>query len=503
MYSIMVGLEIHIQQKTKTKMFCACSNAGESMPPNTTICSVCLGHPGVLPFVNEQAVEWGAKMALALNCTINEHSKFDRKNYFYPDLPKGYQISQFDQPVGVGGWVDVVIPAGEGVPRTEAHIRINRLHLEEDAAKLQHVEGGKASLVDYNRGGTPLMEIVTEPDFKTAQEAKIFLQDLRLLARTVGVSEADMEKGNLRCDANVSVHFDYQGMPVSTPISEIKNLNSFRSVEHAIEYEAERMYRDWLAGGDITKRKGKITVGWDDAKSVTIMQRGKEDAHDYRYFPEPDIPPLYFSAERIAEIKASLPELPVARRARLMNEYGVTAEEARILVEDGEMGVFFEQSTSELAEWLSTSGIKDEEQVAKSYRLLTSWLINKLPSLLAAQETTLAECKITPENFAEFVAIVFQGKINSSAGVTVLEEMLKTGAGPQTVITEKNLEQVNDEGALTAACEAVLAANPDAVANYKAGKINAVMFMVGQVMKETKGKASPEVVKDMLERMMS
>ncbi|MEK7102884.1 MAG: Asp-tRNA(Asn)/Glu-tRNA(Gln) amidotransferase subunit GatB, partial [Patescibacteria group bacterium] len=292
-YDTTIGLEIHVQLNTASKMFCRCSNDAQGAEPNTLICPICLGHPGTLPVINGEAINKGARMALALQCTINPLSKFDRKNYFYPDLPKGYQISQYDQPVGKDGYIDIEITGAPEGQRTSAHIRFNRLHMEEDAAKLIH-DGG-SSLVDYNRGGTPLMEIVTEPDIASPLEAKLFLHELRLISRYLGASEADMEKGHLRCDANVSVQLEQNGIRVSTPISEIKNLNSFKSVEAALTYEAERLYQDFISGGETSTRKNKITVGWDEHKQLTTMQRGKEEAHDYKYFPEPDLPKLFLS----------------------------------------------------------------------------------------------------------------------------------------------------------------------------------------------------------------
>ncbi|MDP2656358.1 MAG: Asp-tRNA(Asn)/Glu-tRNA(Gln) amidotransferase subunit GatB [bacterium] len=499
-YDTTIGLEIHVQLKTASKMFCRCSNDSEGVQPNTLICPICVGHPGTLPVINEQAITMGARMALAIECTINPQSKFDRKNYFYPDLPKGYQISQYDQPLGIGGHIDIEVPAPEG-QRTSAHIRFNRLHMEEDAAKLMH--DGADSLVDYNRGGTPLMEIVTEPDIRSPLEAKTFLQELRLIARYLGVSDADMEKGHLRCDANVSVQLDQNGVRVTTPISEIKNLNSFKAVESALIYEAERLYQDYIAGGETQTRKNKITVGWDEQKGVTIMQRGKEEAHDYRYFPEPDLPPLHFSHEDIDALRASLPELPAHRRERFQTEYTISKADAHILVDDKALAEFFEKSASELAEWMSTDGVLSADSQTKSYQLLANWLLNRFVAILNDKKIPLVDTKVTPENFAQLIARIAEKKINSSSAQEVLGIMIDTGADTDQIIKEKGLEQVSDEGLIKELCEKVINANEKVVADIKAGKENALMFLVGQVMKESKGTAQPEMVKEILKGILS
>ncbi|MDO8655729.1 MAG: Asp-tRNA(Asn)/Glu-tRNA(Gln) amidotransferase subunit GatB, partial [Nanoarchaeota archaeon] len=475
---------------------------GENLPPNTSICPVCLAHPGTLPVANEQAIEWSAKTALALNCTVNEYSKFDRKNYFYPDLPKGYQISQYDQPIGSGGYLVVQIPDAPEGNRKEARVRLNRLHLEEDAAKLVHTPDKKASLVDYNRSSTPLMEIVTEPDLSSPQEAKAYLQELRTLVRHLDVSTADMEKGHLRCDANVSIKFEHDGQHVWTPISEIKNLNSFKAVERALEYEGNRLYQDWLSGGDTARRSAKITVGWDDEKSVTILQRGKEEAHDYRYFPEPDLPPLRFTLAHIEKLRSEIPELPIAKRVRFIEEYGVSASDARMLTDEKDSADYFEKAVSELQEWLRSKNLAVSESQSKGYKLLSGWMINKAPAILSPLGQTISTSSITPEDFAEFITLLLANEITSTSAQVVLEEMVKTGAQPHTIVSEKGLQQVSDVGLLESACNAALAANPDAVVNYKAGKTTVIMFLVGQVMKEMKGKAQPEMVKKILEKKL-
>jgi len=501
MFTYTIGLEIHIQLKTKSKMFCRCSNDGENQPPNTTICPICMGHPGTMPVVNDEAVKWGVKMARALNCTINEESKFDRKNYFYPDLPKGYQISQYDKPVGIKGSVDVLIP--DGAHRTSAHIGITRLHLEEDAAKLIHAPGSGASLVDFNRSSTPLMEIVTEPDFVSPIEAKIFLQDLRLLARYLDVSYADMEKGHMRCDANVSINITENGSTIQSPISEIKNLNSFKAVERALEYEGTRLYEEWQANGEVRTRKYKITVGWDDAKQATILQRWKEEAHDYRYFPEPDLPPLHFTREYILQAESEIPELPRDKRDRFCREYGISNDDARILIEDKEYASFFEQSASELDEWLCSMDSCDDAFKAKTYRLLAGWIINKLGGLLASRSKSIENTRVTPAHIAQLVALISEGKINSTTAQKVLEAMDESGVSPTQMIEEQGLEQIEDADLIMSVCHKIIDENPDAVTNFKNGKITVIMFLVGQVMKELKGKGNPETVKLQLEQLLA
>ncbi len=495
-FTTVIGLEIHVQLKTLSKMFCRCSNSGQDAPPNTTICPICVGHPGTLPVLNSAAVEYGIRTSLALHCDVPLVSKFDRKNYFYPDLPKGYQISQFDQPIGVGGYVDIIIPKNsEKNSRTQARIRLRRLHLEEDAAKLIHSNEKDISLVDFNRSSTPLMEIVTEPDLCSPVEAGIFLHELRALVRHLDVSWADMEKGHLRCDANISLEFDDHGTPVQTPISEIKNLNSFRSVERALEYESNRLYEEWMAGGDIKKRKYKITVGWNDAKGVTILQRFKEEAHDYRYFPEPDLPPTHTSQATIDEARSRLPELPQQKRIRFMQEYALNTADAMIICEDRISATFFEHAASELDEWMRSLSSSDSELSSKTYRLLASWFINKFSGVHSS--------RITPENFGQLIALIAKNTINSTIAQELLRIMEQTGGDPVQIMKERNLEQVNDTNILDTLCDAAIEKNPEACENYRKGKLNAVMFLVGQVMKEMHGKGQPEIVREILEKKIS
>jgi aspartyl-tRNA(Asn)/glutamyl-tRNA(Gln) amidotransferase subunit B len=498
-----IGLEIHVQLKTKSKMFCGCDNRAEDAPPNTAICPICLGHPGTLPVVNRQAVIFGVLASKALGCRINHESKFDRKNYFYPDLPKGYQISQFDKPVGVGGVIEVENPFAAEGERRVARIGITRLHLEEDAAKLVHAADGKSSLVDFNRGGTPLAEIVTEPDFASPSEAKAFLHELRLIMRTLGVSEAEMEKGHMRCDANISLRevIDDAALEQGStrrfnPKTEVKNLNSFRAVERALEYEIMRQGKLWEAGSppDIT-----TTRGWDDERQITVEQRTKEGMADYRYFPEPDLPPLDLSKIE-DDVRPMMPELPAAKRARFQDEYAFAAADARQIVDSPFLSRFTEETMSELREWLGTAGVKSDWDASKAKfaKLTSGWLLSKFLGILAETGKEPKDAKVTPENFAEFLTLLYLEKINSTAAQEVLRAMIDTGMDPTTIVGERGLEQVSDLSDLELAADNVIAANPKVVADYKGGKANAIMFLVGQVMKETRGKAKPDLVRDIL-----
>lgn len=455
-----------------------------------------MGHPGTMPVANKHAIYSAARTALALNCTLNEVSKFDRKNYYYPDLPKGYQISQYDQPIGSAGYFDIRID--EENERTEVHIRINRLHLEEDAAKLVHSADNMSSLVDFNRSSTPLMEIVTEPDLRTPLEAKIFLHELRLLARYLGVSSADMEKGHLRCDANVSVQFEHNGVEVTTPISEIKNLNSFRSVERALEFEAKRLYNDWMLGGETRSRTNKITVGWNDDTRETTLQRGKEEAHDYRYFPEPDIPPLRFSCALRDQLAATIPELPALRRTRMITEYGIGNAESKILVEWKGLGDFFEKSCSELAEW-----IPNKSNAHDMYSLLAGWLINKLCALIEERGITLETMKLTPENFAELISTLAEKKITSTVAQQLLTRILVSNESPRMVIRDEQLEQITNTSFLEEVCAKIISEQHEAVENYRKGKTSVIMFLVGCVMREMKGKGQPDLIRLLLEKLLA
>ncbi len=501
MFEPVIGLEIHIQLKTKTKMFCGCPTHDSAVAPNEHVCPICLGHPGVLPVVNETAVRYGVLMGLALNCEIAAHSKFDRKNYFYPDLPKAYQISQYDLPIAVNGHLDIEIPGGQ---RDAARIRITRAHLEEDAAKNLH-SGGAATYVDFNRGGTPLVEIVTEPDFRTPQEAKIFLQELRLIARYLGISDADMEKGHLRCDANVSLRtVDEQGGivgPRFNPKTEVKNLNSFKHVQNALEYEIKRQTKLWEAG---TPPMESTTRGWNDTQNRTEEQRSKEEAADYRYFPEPDIPPLALT-QLADEMRFQLPELPVARRARFVSEYSLKPSDARQICDDPMLADFVEHVFSELHAWLvALPELQETEQTVldrekeKLGRLVSGWLLSKLGGLMAERGIDVRTVKITPENFAEFITLIATRKLNNTAGLTVLNAMLDDGNDPSHIMEDKRLGRMDDESELARLVTQTIQSYPVEVARYQAGEEQLLQYLIGMVMKASEGTADAGIVKNML-----
>ncbi len=481
-----IGLEIHLQLKTKSKMFCACAAHETAMSPNTNICPVCTAQPGTLPVPNEQAIRFGVRMGLALNGTIASHSKFDRKNYFYPDLPKAYQISQYDQPIVSGGFLII----------DEKRIGITRAHLEEDAAKNLHGVDGK-TYVDFNRAGTPLLEIVTEPDVASPQHAKAFLQELRLIARYLGVSDADMEKGQMRCDANISLRErDAEGGIVGMkfhPKTEVKNINSFRNVERALEFEIKRQTELWNAGSPPSV---STTRGWDDASQTTKEQRLKEGEGDYRYFPDPDVPVLEL-ADIAAEERRRLPELPATKRARFVGEYGLKPEDARQICDDPALTDFVEQVFSELSSWMSSvdAEVKDQSKLAN---LLSGWLLSKLTGLLVERNLDITSAKINPENFAEFITLLATGKLSSTAGLTVLTEMVGTGADPSHIMEEKHLGRIDDEGAIAEVIDRVLLNNPDIVERYKAGKKELIQVLIGQVMKETEGAVDAKIARNML-----
>jgi aspartyl-tRNA(Asn)/glutamyl-tRNA(Gln) amidotransferase subunit B len=529
MFLPIIGLEIHIQLKTKSKMFCGCDNSGENQPPNTTVCPVCMGFPGALPVINKQAVEWTILMGMVLNGEIAKFSKFDRKNYFYPDLPKGYQISQYDFPFVKNGYL--IISDSDSDSDSDKRIRLNRIHLEEDAAKLLHSQNKKYSLIDFNRSGTPLMEIVTEPDFRTPQDAKNFLQELRLIARYQNISDADMEKGHLRCDANISLipSKELENNEIDAakflnklyPKTEIKNLNSFKAVERALEYEIKRQTKLWKQG-EIPKEQ--TTRGWDENKEITIEQRTKEEAHDYRYFPEPDLPPLYIEEKTLKKIRLLLRELPQQKRIRFIKEYGFTIDEVKILTENRALSYYTEQVISELKEWFfSFDKIKEEqreekwqENRGKMHKLTASWLINKLTKYLSEAKIKIPTClsntdqtfwkeqllKISPENFAELLCLIYKNKINQTNGQKVLEEMFRTGSDPSDIIKEQKLEQMSDESELENLAKKIIKNNPKVVEEYKNGKENAMQFLIGQIMKESKGKANPQIVIEILKKKL-
>lgn len=496
-YRATIGMEVHVELDTQSKMFCGCRNGmGQEKEPNKNICPVCTGQPGALPVPNIKAIESVARVGLALNCQIAEESKFDRKNYFYPDLPKGYQISQFDQPICERGWLEFNLM--EGGKLVKKQVRITRIHLEEDTGKLMHSSKGE-TLVDFNRSGVPLMELVTEPDIKSAAEAKKFCEELRLVLRYIGVSPADMEKGQMRCEANISLYKQGED-PLSGTKVELKNLNSFRAVERGVEYEIERQAKILDTGEKVLQE----TRGWNDAEGKTFAQRSKENANDYRYFPEPDILPFQLKKEEVNLMRERLPELPWEKRLRFDKQFGLKQDSAEILVTDKKLANYFEDVASELEAWMSAEGYKlDEESRKKTYQLAANYILTELTRKMTEKNVAVSDLKITAENFAEFIKIIFEGEINSSAAQTVLEEMFNSGADPSQVIEEKNLTQISDESALETSVQKVIDANIQSVTDYKSGKENAIKFLMGQVMKETQGKANPQMVMEILKKKLA
>ena len=486
MYKATIGLEIHFESKTRSKMFCSCVNeANNSLEekPNTNICPICTGQPGTLPTINEEAINKVIMTGLALNCEIASQSKFDRKNYFYPDLPKGYQISQYDMPFCKNGYLDISLENKE-IKR----IRITRIHMEEDTAKLYHVNG--KTLVDFNRSGVPLMELVTEPDISSSEEAKKFCQELQLILRYLDVSDANMEKGQMRCEVNISLS---KNDKLGTKV-EIKNLNSFKSVEKSIEYEIKRQ-KELLDKGETIIQE---TRGWDDAKALTFSQREKESAHEYRYFPEPDLPLITISKEKIESIKSKMPELPNQKRKRFKEEYGLDEKTIEFFIKDVRLSNYLEKAASESCCWAKEeSCAKDNKEIIK---ICANYLTTDLQYLLKNEEDVDLEKRITPENFGEFICLIGQEKISSKIAKIVLEEMFNNGKDPSHVIEEKGLIQIEDEGEIEKIIKDVLENNEKAVNDYKKGKENSFTFLIGQIMAKSKGKANPQKVGEILKK---
>jgi len=493
-YKSTIGLEIHAELKTKSKMFCSCKNDPDEKHPNVNICPVCMGHPGTLPVINKEAVRKVIKTGLALNCQIPKKSKFDRKNYFYPDLPKGYQISQYDMPFCKEGFLEI----GTSTSSAQAkRIRITRIHLEEDTGRLVHPKGEDNSLVDFNRAGIPLMEMVTEPDLESGKEARKFAEEFQLILRYLGVSDADMEKGQLRVEVNISLS---KGQKLGTKV-EIKNLNSFRTVEKAIDYEIERQTEVLKKGKKVVQE----TRGWNKTKQATFSQREKEEAHDYRYFPEPDLPTIDLEKEFIQEIKAEIPELPQKKRERLTREYNLDEKVVEIFTFNKDLGEYFEKVMSEFRNWVKEIEIKEKvgkDEFLKLTKLATNYIITDLQGLLGGALVSGEDFLISPENFAEFVTLIYKGKISSKIAKIVLEEMFKTGADPSHIIEEKGLTQLTDTGEIEKIVKEVISKNPKVIEDYKKGKENALQFLVGQVMAQTRGRAKPEVVNRLLKESL-
>ncbi len=528
-----IGLEIHAELKTKTKMFCGCLNDPNESHPNVNICPICMGHPGTLPAINKEAVKKVLAAGKALNGKLAGFSRFDRKNYFYPDLPKGYQISQYKYPLVDGGEL--------------LGVRITRIHLEEDAGKLLHAEGG--SLADFNRAGMPLMELVTEPDIKSGEEAASFAKELRLILRYLGVSDADMEKGQMRVEANISVkpsaisrqpseqggesalmdnsngqsigHSNGQAssdagsrngtgdfaplrtvaegnstgakisgsLPLGTKV-EVKNLNSFRAAERAINYEIKRQAEILEGGGKITHE----TRGWDEDKQETFSQRKKEESHDYRYFPEPDLPPLDLAKLDFAR-EITLPELPSQKRERFKREFGLTDEQIEIFIRDKNFSDYFEEVAGEVKNWDAETEGEDRTEPVK---LAANYMTTDLHRLMKEKMLSFGELMITPENFAELVNMINKGEINSRAGKNVLKIMVEEGGDPSVIVNERGLKQMGGEAELGALADKIIGANAEAAEEYKKGKEASLQFLIGQAMKESKGSANPEALKEIL-----
>jgi aspartyl-tRNA(Asn)/glutamyl-tRNA(Gln) amidotransferase subunit B len=475
-YQPVIGMEVHVQLTTASKAFCGCSAAYASAPPNTLTCPVCLGLPGVLPVINRQAVEYSIMTGLALNCHVPHFTKWDRKNYSYPDLAKGYQISQYDLPITRDGWLLVRTEEGE------RRIRIRRAHLEEDTAKLVHV-GGR-SYIDFNRSGVPLIEIVSEPDMHSAEEARQYLVQLRSILRYLGVSTGNMEEGAMRCEANVSLRPEGSTELPSTYV-EVKNLNSFRAVKAAVEYEIERQARILDAGGKIER----VTMGWDDARGVTVVQRSKEQAHDYRYFPDPDLPPLEVDREWVEELRSRLPELPDARSERLVRQYGLTPYDAALLTEERALADYYEDA-------VAAAG---DAGLAKPVANLITGPMFRLMNQAGA---TIEQVKVRPGQLAELARLVEAGEVNLTTGRQVLEDMFNRGVSASVVIREKGLGQITDEAKLEELARQAVADNPRAVEDFRAGKTQAVKFLIGQVMRATRGQANPQTVEEILRRIL-
>ncbi len=478
-YQPTIGLEVHVELNTKSKMFCSCANDPNEKRPNVNICPTCTAQPGSLPVINKEAVRKVIKTGLALNSQIPEYSKFDRKNYFYPDLPKGYQISQYDMPLCKGGFLEI-----EG-----KKIKITRVHLEEDTGKLIHPKDKDYSLVDFNRAGIPLMELVTEPDLKSAIEARKFAQELQLILRYLSISDADMEKGEMRVEANVSLG---RNGKLGTKV-EIKNLNSFRAVEKGINYEIKRQTEILNSGKKVLQE----TCGWDNINEKTVSQRKKEESHDYRYFPEPDLPPLYNSKEFINEIKAEVPELPQQKKERFKKEYKLENKEIEIFVQNKNLGGYFEKAMSELRDWVKEGNFF---QLAK---LCSNYLISDLQGLLNGISITSNKFLITPENFAEFVSLIYKGDVSSKIAKIVLLEMFKTGADPSHIVEEKGLVQITNEFEIEKIIKEVILKNQKAVEDFKKGKENTFQYLIGKIIAETKGKANPQIVSDILRKILT
>ena len=472
-YEVVIGLEVHAQLKTKSKIF-APDGTEFGQEPNTQTSPITLGMPGVLPVLNKEAVNMGILTGLALNCEIPERCKFDRKQYFYPDLPKGYQISQYDEPICVNGYLEI---GGK-------KIGITRAHLEEDAGKLVHagadgLAGSSYSLVDLNRAGTPLLEIVSEPDMRSSAEARAYMEELRNIVRYIGVCDGNLEEGSMRCDANISIM--PKGSDKFGTRAEIKNVNSFSALQRAIEYEIDRQIEIVEEGGKVVQE----TRLWDDNAKETRSMRGKEDAHDYRYFPEPDLKPLVISREWVQEIKDKMPELPAQKRARYQS-LGLSEYDANVVVEQMELALFFDRVL----------------ELGANAKTAVNFIMGEIAAYLKEEKLELAQTKLSPENLAELISLIEKGTISNNIGKQIIIDMMQTGKAASKIVEEKGLSQITDEGAIKEIVQKVVDANPNQVAAYKGGKVQLFGFFVGQVMKETKGRANPKTVNELLKEIL-
>jgi aspartyl-tRNA(Asn)/glutamyl-tRNA(Gln) amidotransferase subunit B len=482
-YKVLVGLEIHVQLCTRTKMFCGCA-LSFAEEPNSRVCPVCLGMPGSLPVMNKQAVEYAMLAGLALNCQVANFTKWDRKSYYYPDLPKNYQISQYDLPLAVNGYLEIPVKDG-----TMKKIRIRRAHLEEDAGKNLHT-AGNFSQVDLNRAGTPLLEIVTEPDMEAATEVRALAEELQRIVRYLGVSEADMQKGHMRFEPNVNLIITREGQQFKTPIVEVKNLNSFRALENSIDYEIGRQLDQFLETGETMEMGNKSTRGWDDVKETTVLQREKEEAHDYRYFPDPDLVPVQVNEQWLNEIKSRLCELPLSRRLQYIKDYGLSEYDAGVLADERSTADFFEDT------------VKKGGEPKRVCNLLTQVGLK----LANTRGCSIAELGPKADDIAQLAEMAQTGEISATTANTILEEMVKTGKGPRELAQQLNLIQKSDVGELDKIVDEVLKDNPQAVEDFKAGgkkSGKAKGFLLGQVMQKTKGRANPKVAAEILDKKIA
>jgi len=472
-YEVIIGLEVHAQLLTQSKIFCGCPTRFGA-PPNTQVCPVCLGMPGVLPVLNQQVVEFGLKLALATNCRIAPYSRFARKNYFYPDLPKGYQISQYELPLAEHGYVDIEV---EG---TKKRIGLTRIHMEEDAGKLIHDEQLPISYVDLNRTGVPLLEIVSEPDLRTPEEAAAYLKVLRNILLYLEICDGNMEEGSLRCDANISLR--PRGSTTLGVKTELKNMNSFRNVQRALEYEIRRQ-RTLLDSGAAIIQETRL---WDASQGKTYSMRGKEEAHDYRYFPDPDLMPLVISPEWLEAVRSTLPELPDAKKARFISQYDLPDYDAGVLTAEKALADYFEEC------------VRHFPQAKK----VSNWIMSELMRELKKEEQGIETCQVTPPALARLLALVEEGSISGKIAKKVFMEMIATGQGPDVIVKAKGLSQISDTGSLEGIAREILAAHPKEVADYKGGKTKVMGFFVGEIMKKTKGQANPKLLNQLLQRLL-